>query len=129
MARAIIVECDEQQATFSNGDMLQFSDDSINLTDDITVNGMDGYCISLDYYNDNRGICECYYEFFQTLAGFIYPINWCSYEYDEDTHSYYVDECTLESDEPLAIITESSAKDSNVCFWRAMYEAIQAMQD
>ena len=128
MKRALIIECDEQQATFSNGDMLQFSDDSINLTDATRVNDMTGYCISLDYYNDNTGDYECYYEFFQTLAGFIYPISWCTYDYDDESHSYYIDECSLDSDAPLAIIKNGNSKDSNLNFWRAMYKAIQAMQ-
>ena len=128
MKRALIIECDEQQATFSNGDMLQFSDDSINLTDATQVNDMTGYCISLDYYDDYTSNYECYYEFFQTLAGFIYPISWCTYDYDNESHCYYVDECTLDSNEPIAIIKEGNSKNSNLNFWHAMYKAIQAMQ-
>ena len=129
MTRAIIVECDEQQATFSNGDMLQFSDDSINLTDDITVNGMDGYCISLDYYDDYTGDYECYYDFFQTVSGWIYPILYCNYEYEEEGHYYYVSECELDGDTALSRIKAHTSKNANVAFWRAMYEAVQAMQD
>lgn len=129
MKRALIIECDEQQATFSNGDMLQFSDDSINLTDAIWVNDMCGYCISLDYYDDFTGNYECYYEFFQSVNGWVYPISYCTYEYDDESHAYYVDECVLDSGEPIAIIKEGSSKESNLNFWHAMYKAVQAMQE
>lgn len=129
MARALIIECDGQQATFSNGDMLQYSDDSINLTSAIRVNDMTGYVISLDYYDDSTENYECYYELFQTLAGFIYPVAYCTYEYDFESGSYYVEECELDSNEPLSIIKETGARDANLAFWRAMYKAVQAMQD
>lgn len=129
MKRALIIECDEQQATFSNGDMLQFSDDSINLTDYVTINDMDGYCISLDYYDDYTGDYQCYYEFFQTLSGWIYPILFCNYDYDETNNCYYVSECELDGKGPIAWFDFCDNSTANVRFWRTMYKAVQVMQE